>query len=100
MEGLFSFLLFAVFFYFMMRHGCGAHTTHGNHDKKSEKNSVIDPVCGHKVEDDQGYGKLQDGHLYRFCSKECLDSFDLEPEKFVGRHNISSIKSKGNDHES
>ena len=25
MEGLFSFLLFAGLFYFMMRHGCGAH---------------------------------------------------------------------------
>jgi len=30
MEGLFSLLLFAGFFYFMMRFGCGAHMVHGH----------------------------------------------------------------------
>ena len=69
MEGLFSFLLFAGLFYFMMRHGCGAHMAHGHHEEKNINDSFVDPVCGRKVGDDQGYGKLQDGHLYRFCSK-------------------------------
>ena len=30
MSGLLSLLLFAVFFYFMMRFGCGAHMVHGH----------------------------------------------------------------------
>ena len=30
MEGLFSLLLFAAFFYFMMRFGSGAHMIHGH----------------------------------------------------------------------
>lgn len=30
MEGLLSLLLFAGFFYFMMRFGCGAHLVHGH----------------------------------------------------------------------
>ena len=33
MEGLFSLLLFAALFYFMMRFGCGAHAVHGNPDR-------------------------------------------------------------------
>jgi hypothetical protein len=30
MEGLITLLLFAAFFYFMMRFGCGSHMVHGN----------------------------------------------------------------------
>lgn len=93
MEGLFSFLLFAGLFYFMMRHGCGAHMAHGHHEEKNINDSFVDPVCGRKVEDDQGYGKLQDGHLYRFCSKDCLDTFDLEPKRFIKERNTNAEKS-------
>lgn len=99
MEGLFSFLLFAVLFYFMMRHGCGAHMIHGHHDKKHTKGIFTDPVCGHEVEEDKGYGKLEEGHLYRFCSKQCLDEFDEKPEKFIEQKNIVSIVPKDNEHE-
>lgn len=52
MEGLFSFLLFAGLFYFMMRHGCGAHMAHGHHEEKNINDSFVDPVCGRKVGDD------------------------------------------------
>ena len=31
MNGLVSLLLFAAFFYLMMRFGCGAHMVHGDH---------------------------------------------------------------------
>jgi hypothetical protein len=31
MDSWLSFLLFAVFFYLMMRYGCGAHMVHGRH---------------------------------------------------------------------
>ncbi len=48
MEGLFSLLLFAAFFYFMMRFGCGAHIVngHGGHDHRSDGagSHAIDPA--------------------------------------------------------
>ena len=97
MEGLFSFLLFAGLFYFMIRHGCGAHMTHGHHEKKTEKTNTIDPVCGREINVDKGYGKLQEGNLFRFCSRQCLDEFDKDPEKFIKQTSI--ISNKKNDHE-
>ncbi|MCF6301370.1 MAG: metal ion permease [Proteobacteria bacterium] len=88
MEGLFSLLVFALFFYFMMRLGCGTHTTHGSDDEKHSNNAndspaYIDPVNGQEVADDQGYGKLHDGKLYRFITRDNLDAFDRQPEKYI-----------------
>ncbi len=93
MEGLGSFLLFAVFIYFMMRFGCGSHMRrgHGSHgrgkgdasgnDDKISK--YVDPVCDMEVETEQGYGKMYKGTLYRFCSRSCLDKFDADPERYL-----------------
>jgi len=88
MEGLFSLLVFALFFYFMMRLGCGSHMAHGSHDEKHSNNTndspvFIDPVSGQKVADDQGYGKLHHGKLYRFNTRDNLDAFDRQPEKYT-----------------
>ena len=94
MEGLFTLLLYAGLFYFLMRFGCGAHMTHGHHKKKVTPVPIIDPVCGIKVDDEQGYGKLQNEHLYRFCSKECLDEFDKDPDKYIEKFNVISSRSK------
>jgi len=94
MEGLGSFLLFAVLFYFMMRFGCGSHMTHGHgghsHSRDDASNDdnirkYIDPVCDMEVETEQGYGKMYQGKLYRFCSKSCLDKFDDEPERYLNK---------------
>ena len=84
MEGLGSLLLFAVFFFLMMRYGCGAHMMHGhgghaNHKKEKH----IDPVCHMEIETDKGYGKMYDGTLYRFCSRSCLDKFDADPQPYL-----------------
>ncbi|VAW37307.1 hypothetical protein MNBD_GAMMA01-1554 [hydrothermal vent metagenome] len=92
MEGLVSLLIFALFFYFMMRLGCGAHMTHGSHDKKrshdaNDSAGFIDPVNGEKVADDQGYGKLHNGKLYRFITRDNLDAFDRQPEKYINNIN-------------
>ncbi|MAD77076.1 YHS domain-containing protein [Pseudoalteromonas sp. NZS127] len=85
MDGVISFLLFAGFFYLMMRFGCGSHMAHGHHKNattdKTESN--VDPVCNKIVELDKGYGKLHEGTLYRFCSKSCLDEFDQNPDKYL-----------------
>ncbi len=80
--GLLPLLLIAVFFYFMIRFGCGSHMTHGNHDK-SEPEKHYDPVSGDFVNDDSGYGKIIDGQLYRFVSKENLDRFDKDPNRYI-----------------
>lgn len=91
MEGLFTLLLYAGLFYFLMRFGCGSHMAHGHHKKKVTSTPTIDPVCGLEVEEEQGYGKLQNGHLYRFCSKECLNEFDKDPDKYIEKSNANSL---------
>jgi YHS domain-containing protein len=94
MEGLGSLLLFALFFYLMMRYGCGAHMIHGHGGDKHEGHDghgdadgakFIDPVCDMEVELDQGYGMMYKGNLYRFCSRNCLDKFDHKPEKYLAK---------------
>jgi YHS domain-containing protein len=92
MNGLFSLLLFAVFFYLMMRFGCGAHMVHGGHAGHehgghgggvAEEGSAKDPVCGMPVEPSQGYTKNHEGRLLRFCSRKCLDKFEAEPQRYL-----------------
>ena len=85
MQGLLSFLLFAGFFYFMMRFGCGAHMVHGHagHQRGSGTTSATDPVCGMSVADNDGYTKVHDGRPYRFCSRTCLDKFEVNPGQYL-----------------
>ena len=87
MEGLGSLLLFAVLFYFLMRFGCGSHMTHGHSrsDGADKEAKHIDPVCDTEVETEQGYGKMYQGSLYRFCSKNCLDKFDADPDHYLNK---------------
>lgn len=80
MDGLLSFLLFAAFFYLMMRFGCGAHMIHG-HQQTAE--ALVDPVCGMKIEPGEGYGKYHAGRLYRFCTRSCLDKFESDPDRYL-----------------
>ena len=94
MDGLLSLLLFAGVFFLMMRFGCGAHMTHGGHghgnqgDSKSDSPNHKDPVCGMSVDPNEGYGRMQDGHLYRFCSRDCLDKFEAEPARYANKHEL------------
>lgn len=83
MEGLGSLLLFALFFFLMMRLGCGAHMVHGTHQHSPGQPNHKDPVCGMDIESDEGYGKTHLGQLYRFCSRSCLDKFDENPGKYL-----------------
>ena len=87
MDGLLTLLLFAGLFFVMMKFGCGAHMMHGHSghkkDKRSGSETHTDPVCGKSVPPIQGYGKMQEGHLYRFCSRECLDIFDANSNQYV-----------------
>jgi YHS domain-containing protein len=88
MEGLGVLLIYAVLFYMMMRYGHGAHMIHGHHHggKKNDQNQggkFIDPVCGKEVEADQGYGVMNEGDPYRFCSRQCMDQFVAQPSLFI-----------------
>jgi len=92
MEGLGSLLLVAVFFYLMMRVGCGSHHVHGRghgHGPDGHAHPAggaidhTDPVCGVRVEPEEGYGRMYQGKLYRFCSRGCLDRFDESPENYL-----------------
>ena len=100
MSGLVSFLLFAAFFYVMMRFGCGRHVGHGGHvahgghgghgghheerppESGDPPTSAIDPVCGMAVAAGAGYSTTHQGAQYRFCSRECLGKFDAAPERY------------------
>jgi len=92
MEGLFSLLLFAAFFYFMMRYGCGAHMVHGHAghgahggpgDHGAHPGRNVDPVCGMDVPAGQGYTEQYRGREYWLCSRVCLDKFDASPERYT-----------------
>ena len=87
MQGLLSLLLFAAFFYLMMRFGCGAHMVHGSHGGHEghgiPTGTTTDPVCGMEVQPGQGYAKMHEGREFRFCSRQGLDKFDLEPQRYA-----------------
>lgn len=90
MRGLLTLLVYAAFFYLMMRFGCGAHMVHGHggHDdgqggSGSRGSSTKDPVCGMSVEPGQGYTKNHQGRLLHFCSRNCLDKFEAEPQRYL-----------------
>jgi len=93
MGGLLSLLLFAGFFYLMMRFGCGAHMVHGGHGghagheghrpSGNAEAQTKDPVCGMPVTTGQGYSEVYDGQEYRFCSRACLDKFDAIPSRYL-----------------
>lgn len=89
MDGLLSLLLIAGVFFLMMRFGCGAHAAHGGHGghggHDQSGSNHVDPVCGTEVDVKNGYGKMHNGKLYRFCSRDCLDVFELSPEKYADR---------------
>ncbi len=93
MDRVVSFLIFAAFFYFMMRFGCGSHMVHGHghkhsgegHDDHGDRKAVNsrDPVCGMVVTPDKGYSEIYAGTTYRFCSKKCLEKFDTTPTQYI-----------------
>lgn len=103
MEGLVTLLIFAGFFYFMMRFGCGAHavhghgggghaghgggtTEHGGHGHAEGSARAIDPVCGMEVGPGEGYTKTHQGRDYRLCSRACLDKFEANPDQYAQSH--------------
>ena len=95
MDGLLSFLLFAAFFYLMMRFGCGAHMVHGGHGGHGGHanhggGSARDPACGMEVAPGEGYSKMHEGREYRFCTRNCLDKFEAAPQQYLSQKGETS----------
>ena len=46
---------------------------------------AIDPVCGMEVDERSSKDKsMVQGETYFFCSKECKEEFDADPEEYLG----------------
>lgn len=57
---------------------------HGHSGKSGVGNTDhMDPVCGMSLDPESGYGKMHDGRLYHFCSRDCLDKFEAEPARYA-----------------
>ena len=51
-----------------------------------ENQSAIDPVCGMKVDvEHAAYRSFQKGETYYFCSAGCKETFDRDPDKYIGQ---------------
>jgi YHS domain-containing protein len=94
MRGFLTLLLYAGFFYLMMRFGCGAHMVHGHGGHGNgehaghgghggQEESAKDPVCGMLVGPGQGYIKNHEGRELHFCSRNCLDKFEAAPQRYL-----------------
>jgi len=88
MQELITLLLFVGLFFVMMRFGCGAHMKHKNHGENTHQQKHTDSVCGLHVDPKEGYGKMYEGTLYRFCSLDCLSKFEENPQQYV-KNNLS-----------
>jgi Cu+-exporting ATPase len=46
--------------------------------------TVKDPVCGMEIEPMSAAAQTTyKGHTYYFCSQECKDNFDKNPQKYI-----------------
>lgn len=43
-----------------------------------------DPVCGKSVDEAAALRSEFEGEFYYFCSIDCKDEFDDDPERYVG----------------
>jgi YHS domain-containing protein len=49
-----------------------------------EDTMVKDPVCGMYIEEEEAEGESQfEGQTYYFCSAECKEEFDAEPDRYI-----------------
>lgn len=46
---------------------------------------MIDPVCGMIVNSKTAPGSTHEGQSYSFCSIQCKEQFDKDPERYAAR---------------
>lgn len=98
MDTLVYFLLWAVFIFFMMRFGCGAHMMGHEHSSPRGPKNIsssrenlrwippaedVDPVCGMTVDTAKAKSAVNDGHVYYFCSQDCREKFEVNPASYL-----------------
>ncbi len=97
MQSIIWFLIIGALFFFMMRFGCGAHMGGMGHGGGREGHmggrepeggaqaaKVKDPVCGMQIDKDQAFGMTQKwGKQIYFCSENCQNKFNAEPNKYI-----------------
>lgn len=86
-------LLLAGLFYLIFRFGRSSPMLRGEHgggpgfDRQTRPAIQVftmrDPVCGMTVVPGQGYSEARAGREYHFCSRNCLDKFDAEPQRYA-----------------
>ena len=92
------FLIMGVFFFLMMRGGCGSHVMghgrHRDHNVDSQLGTagsvptagpamVTDPVCGMTIGRLTAKTSVHRGTIYYFCSDQCRSKFEAAPETFA-----------------
>lgn len=94
-------------FLLMMRFGCGAHVMghgHGGHEEHGEHageggaarwvqpETDIDPVCRMSIRTEGAKSSVYRGSVYYFCSVEHRDTFEANPEQYVGAAVLGVVK--------
>lgn len=52
--------------------------------------SFVDPVCHMDVTYETAQARSEyDGQTFYFCSLDCKDTFDRDPEKYIHQHETS-----------
>ena len=60
------------------------HHGHEGHGAAEMATTVIDPVCGMRVDPETSKHSLElDGTTYHFCSVRCLDKFKANPDQYL-----------------
>ncbi len=104
MESLANFLLWAVFFFLLLRVGNGARVMGEGYkqrgmpdqvDQASERHpkhlgwtapkNSLDPVCGKTVQTNAAKSSIDDGAVHYFCSRECRERFEVAPHLYLGQ---------------
>lgn len=46
---------------------------------------AVDPVCGMEINQESAPAEtVYDGRTYYFCSADCKDAFEEDPEEYIG----------------
>lgn len=113
LQSLLWFGLIAIFFFLMMRGGCGSHVMghgHGRHDDDHQPpppgsgqpairtGKAIDPVCGMQVDPASAKSSIYRGQPYFFCSTEHRDAFELNPEQYLRQGSVPATPGEQHAH--
>ena len=111
MTSLLWFGLIAVFFFLMMRGGCGSHVMghghqHGDQSQPppgsgpwmTQSGQAIDPVCGMQVDTASAKSSVYQGKVYFFCSAEHRDTFEANPAKYATKGSVPATSGEQHAH--